>query len=181
MVSCICIMVTCVAFATNVNGRAANARCGLSISTRAQHTISNKLSSKKTCPLCPNVSPSNAFPNRLHTRAHQLPSQAQGKAPRVSTHLLSHLTAGSPHARSRPERWHCVRRPACCRCGGQQPSTCCACVRKSKYLRTCRPAVLGPPCAWHNETSACKRLRRTPRRKPRHARGGRPRVQPRPG
>ena len=47
MVSCICIMVTCVAFATNVNGRAANARCGLSISTRAHHTISNKSSSKE--------------------------------------------------------------------------------------------------------------------------------------
>ena len=47
MVSCICIIVTCVAFATNVNGGAANARCGLPIFTKAHHTISNKLPSKK--------------------------------------------------------------------------------------------------------------------------------------
>ena len=70
---------------------------------------------RKPCPLCPNVSPSSASPNLSHTRAHQLPSQAQGKAPRVATHLLSNLSAGSPHAKARPERWHCVRRPACCR------------------------------------------------------------------
>ena len=126
MVSCICIMVTCVAFATNANGKAANARCGLSISTRAQHTISNKL------PFMKNMSP---LPQRVPIQRISL-SIAHPCAP------VAVASAGQGTARGNPSLKQLDRRFAACKAKARAMTL----RSKTRVLSMWRAAVFNMLC-----------------------------------